>query len=1114
MKKLLIYLLITLWATAVFAQRSTVKIPEQTLDYINRVAEGDHLALEGGHMALDGHVMPYPFFESHEVLYLYRLSQLRHHTIWKADSVWYKEGWDKSFLKQDGRKIGKKIPSSELVGGRHTISTYWMKVPKLPESKTGFERFFCLKPMDMSLVGWPETTIYMNGKVKAALLRQHFYWSLNQLQEEGTVEDMQLCLKSFGVFDQPRGYREISIVERNPQIDQLYWYLRVCVEAASIMEPEEHGYKEIRALADKIMASLDLDQAGTVPFQGKLAQLMPQVETAFKDIQAMAVSSPTLFVMMHGHLDSAWRWTFEHTDEKIERLVLNNLYLMDRYPEYRYVFTTPYHYERLAKLYPDLFERVQEKIRNGQWNAKGSTYVENDMNLPGGESIVRQFLYGLQYFSDTLKVKKKALFMPDTFGYPPFLPQIANSFGLDHLVAMRVNTPKIDHSIYRWKGMDGSELLVNGLTTPAWEYPFIGAVHGHRIEKPELITTYNAPDPGPRRARGTWEQFKDADRTDKQLMLIGWGDGGGGGTEDQIELMRYGHQLPSFPKLEWTDMNDYLDKQLANKEAFEVFDQRILARRFIQRTFMMANGIKKHNRAVEQRLREAEVLSVWATKYGKEYPAEQLTDLWKQLLVHHFHDVITGMAVPEVLTEANRTLAELELEVRKLRDEAWSVIQENRTFEQEGILAFNPAGVVREGVVTLPHMDMPKGKFHLVDAEGQEVASAINEKGKLLVQVDTWQPMSFKQLYFKEGASSKAIVPALSASKRTLENTKVKVVFNKYGEIERYYDKVLKREIVPTGKTQNRLLAVAHDTKKGFVPITSEATFTAYEANALQAGFTLRRTYKSSTIEQRIVLNRDSKLLSFETALDWNEKERLEVDFPITSTATIANHGIQWGSMPVTRSSYLETDSLEKPTCVHQWADISENDYGVALIDNTRYAYNLKEGGIRLTLSYGVRKHHFPELKKVAWNKDAAGDTGGEQFSYAIFPHEGNHVRGKVIQTAKAYNTPLIGKKVSKQGGSDMPSELFTGLPSNIILQTVKKSEKGDGWVIRLYETAQRQTTCSLKFLEAPEAQLFSASMGEEQQQKVQQKDKGFGLTFKPFEIKTLVVYPEGLPVK
>ncbi|OHX66707.1 glycoside hydrolase family 38 N-terminal domain-containing protein [Flammeovirga pacifica] len=496
------------------------KISSERLKYIEAAAEGDHLALEGGHMALDGHVMPYPFFKSHEVLYLYRLSQLRHNVIWKADSVYYEDNWKEGneFIQAEKEEI-QKVPASFMSGDRHTTNSYWFTIPELPKSN-GKERFFCLKPIEMSLVGWPETTIYINGKAKASLLRQHFYWSLDQLMSGDTVESV--CLKSFGVFHKPRGYKEISIVERNPEIDQLYWYLRVLIEAASILKEGDNGYKEIRQLADQIMANVDLDIEGTVLFDLQLKEYLPKLQEEFQKIVAMADHQVTLYMLMHGHLDSAWRWTLEQTDGKIQRLVMNNLYLMDRYPEYKYMFTMPYHYERMKELYPELYARVLEKIKEGQWLANGTTYAEPDMNLPGGESIVRNFLYGLSIFREDLGLKNPVLFLPDTFGYPPFLPQVANGFGINHLIAMRVNTPKIDHSIYQWKGIDGSEILVNALTTPAWEYPYIGKVHGNRIKNPELITTYNAPDPGPRRLVGTWERFKDAEATNKTYWLGRW----------------------------------------------------------------------------------------------------------------------------------------------------------------------------------------------------------------------------------------------------------------------------------------------------------------------------------------------------------------------------------------------------------------------------------------------------------------------------------------------------------------------------------------------------------------------------------------------------------------
>lgn len=330
------FVLFVLSATSTFAQTVPYKLQQRTLGYVNRAADGDHLALEGGHLALDGHVMPYPFFESHEVLFLYRLSQMRHKTIWGADSLYHKDGWDKSNAQiGTDQQPGKRVSASALSGSRLSYDTYWLELPQLPLNTNGRERFFCLKPMELTLPGWPETTIYVNGKPEAAHLRQHFYWDIKQLIDES--QSNQICLKSFGISDQQRGYREVSVVERNPIVDDLYWYMRVLIEASSILPDDAKGAREIKALADEVMMELNLDLAGNSSFNIQMKQVLEKIRVRFAEIEKLADDYPILKMLMHGHLDSAWRWALAHTDEKIQRLVMNNLYLMDRYPEYKYI---------------------------------------------------------------------------------------------------------------------------------------------------------------------------------------------------------------------------------------------------------------------------------------------------------------------------------------------------------------------------------------------------------------------------------------------------------------------------------------------------------------------------------------------------------------------------------------------------------------------------------------------------------------------------------------------------------------------------------------------------------------------------------------------------------
>ncbi|WP_242427351.1 glycoside hydrolase family 38 C-terminal domain-containing protein [Flammeovirga pacifica] len=513
------------------------------------------------------------------------------------------------------------------------------------------------------------------------------------------------------------------------------------------------------------------------------------------------------------------------------------------------------------------------------------------------------------------------------------------------------------------------------------------------------------------------------------------------------------------------------------------------------------------NRKAEQLLREAEALSVWASQSGYTYPKEQLTNLWKELLLYHFHDIITGMAVPEVMIKTNESLSRINEQVEKLRNDAWEHLEKQIPMEKEGLLVFNPSGITQNGVISLGYTG--NAKWKLIDEKQQEVAYEVLNQGQIIIDIPEIQPMSFAKLYWVIGEKPSSNQKEIIASKKVLENDLVKVTFNALGEITSYYDKEFQKEMVPTGKVQNQMLVRPHENEKGPIVINSKASFKNYQKGKLSSGFAINRTYEKSAIQQFISLKKGSKLLTFETELDWNEIDRLEVDFPLSIKTDTANHGIQWGYMPVGRGKFLETDSLEMPTCVHQWADVSDNNYGFAMIDNTRYGYNLKEGGIRLVMSYGQRKHSYAELENVAWGKDASGDLGGEHFSYAVLPHQGNLKEGKVIQTAKTFNTNLLLQPMKKQQGKEASNTFITGLPENIVLQTIKQSEEGEDIVIRLYETSQKATVCQLKINGQQPMDMFASNMNEGERFAQVMKENSYSLTFAPFEIKTIILSPQ-----
>ncbi|NMM48358.1 alpha-mannosidase [Marinigracilibium pacificum] len=1068
----------------------------QTIEYIKKAAEGDHLALEGGHLALDGHVMPYMFFEPHEIMYLFRLSQIRHEVIWKADSIYFSDSWEDDFPEKIPKsKDVIKVPSSHKFGKRHTESTIWFNLPAINLTSER-EKFLCIKPLDMSLVGWPETTIFIDNQPKAALLRQHFYWSFDQIKKDS--EPKLVCLKSFGVFDKPRGYREISVVERNPIIDELYWRVRVLIEALSILPEDSSGYQPISSAVKKVMNTLDLNLSSATSFQSQAEITLDNLRKDFLEIEKVAKNNPVLSVLIHGHLDSAWRWTLTQTDEKIQRLVLNNLYLMDRYPQLRYVFTSPYHYERLKKLYPKLYDRVLEKIKSGQWIANGATYLEGDLNLPGGESVIRQFLYGLAFYENELGVTENALFLPDTFGYPAFFPQIVKQFGLDHLIAMRVNTPEIDRTIYDWKGVDGSSILVFGLSTPAWEYPYIYEMHRGAGKKGYLRTTYNAPDPGPRRSFGTWQQFKNKDITDNQLMLIGWGDGGGGATEDHLELMHYGASLPGIPKLEWTNLVDYVNSQKSVSDNYPGFSHKIMPEKWIQKTFMMASGLKVANRMVESQLKECEALCSFASLHGFEYPAEELRALWKKLLIQHFHDIITGQGVPEVLMKAKQDLDSISLSVDIISTDAMNFIAEKLTMKSDGLLLFNSSGVNFNGVIDLGNIDL-KGKS-LVDEGDKEIEFTYSDEGNLLLKANDLKPFTFIKYYLSDNTSS--IQTGVNVSANEIENQFLILKINDQGEIISLFDKELKKELVSSGRKFNVFYKVDYKNDKREL-ITLDSKFINAFQNDLTGGLTFEKSIGDSRIVQKIILEKGSREIKFDSYVDWKEEYRLGVDFPINNINKMGTYGLQFGFDSLSTAISNPNDSLFIPFAAYQWVNISGENYGYSLLDNGRYAYDIKGGGVFLNLAYGLRKHNYQELADVEWNQKASGDIGGENFTYSFMPHSADFVKSKIINKARALNSITRARLIPENSNDDIDPYLILSESDDIIIESIKMAEDGEGIIVRMSEKNKEKATVKLKL----NRRFTSASLNkinESENQKINITNSEIELNFNPFEIKTI----------
>lgn len=700
----------------------------------------------------------------------------------------------------------------------------------------------------------------------------------------------------------------------------------------------------------------------------------------------------------HSHLDIAYYWRRIHAVQKNARTVLIQMRLMDRYPEFRYTHTQAYTYELLEKYYPELFSELKEKIAAGQFEPVGGMYVEPDCNVPACESLIRQLLYGQHYFKNAFGKICDNAWLPDVFGNSWILPQILKKAGVEYFVSNKMSTwndtNRFPHNNFIWRGIDGSEV-----------YACVPPTH---------FITWNMPS----QIQGNWEAYQDKETGGATLSMYGYGDGGSGVTEEMLEMARRFEKVSAMPKTRIMGGSEFLRKNLKDNKNLETWDGELYLEMH-RGTFTTKSEMKKVNRELEFKLRDMELLSSLGRLSGKAYPADEITGIWKKLLINHFHDILPGSHIHPVYEDAMRDFAEVNQRAERILSDF-------------------------------------KGKTHFntLNFERGEVAFIEDEDGKdmRLGKKGFWKKvhvpgLSGAEIHPDDGGSGWLKVALTDAL--IIDTPVYQAKMNADGSFVSLYDKALDREWVKNVGGFNKLhlyadnpgLYDAWDILPNYRDIEKELTVVAPLALAAKDGvsalFQAKIKSEKSTFLMLVRFFKESRLIDVELISDWNEKHKLlKVNFaPDIVTREIASDT----SAGVIKREMTKNTSWQKArfeVCHHKWFDLSESGAGVAVINTGKYGVGLEDSEASLSL---LRATERP---------DVTADLGRHDFAYAIFPHEGDYAKGNVNKTAFEYNVPL------KKYDAAVPFFIRNAVcDSGLFLQSMKISEDGSMLILRLTET-------------------------------------------------------------
>lgn len=786
----------------------------------------------------------------------------------------------------------------------------------------------------------------------------------------------------------------------------------------------------------------------------------------------------------HSHIDTAWLWPLKESVRKCGKTFSNVLDLMERYPEFIFACSQPQLFEYTEEFYPELFEKIKQRVAEGRIELIGNAWVEMDANVPSGESLVRQLLYGRQYYMEKFGKASKVFWMPDVFGYSWAMPQIMKRSGVEYFFTSKLgnnDTNNFPHSLFHWQGVDGTKIL-----------SFLQPLG------------YNG-ETGPGHISEAYYAQKQKDVFPVSLAPVGYGDGGGGPNYQMLETARRSKELPGLPHAEFATAESFFREAEQVQDKLPVWNDEMYYE-FHRGTYSSQSETKKNNRKGELLLRRTEMACAMAAALtGREYPARVIGTLWKKLLTNQFHDILPGSSIHQVYEDCKVIYAGVFAKANALYDDAIAALNAHIGVGKDQIAVWNFLSWPARGTVTA---SLPGHYTALHDAEGNAVNAAVSTAADSTGFVFEAAEVPALGARIYTAVTANAVCPVVSpASTRLLENAHLRVTLDENGHIVSLYDKHADREVFAAGSRSN-LLTVFEDIphresawnidleyQNRFWELDEAASIELVEASSLRSVVRVVRRFNRSTITQDIVLERDARRVDFITHVDWQEKQRmLKTAFYPDVLASKATYEIQYGS--IERPTHWNTsyDKARFEVCGHKWADLSEGGFGVSILNDCKYGYDIKDNRMRLTLLRGTV---YP---------DPVGDIGEHSFTYSILPHCGDWRCGDTVREAYALNVPL--QTCTGTGTGKANNFTFASIANaNVILEALKGAEDGDGLIVRVYESQGVRGKAAIDFgialKDAVECNLMEVN---EVPAAVEVSRLCF--TIKPYEIKTFRVRP------
>lgn len=874
------------------------------------------------------------------------------------------------------------------------------------------------------------------------------------------------------------------------KVDDLFYNASVILETIGELDEYSPDKVHLTKILNNAFKLIDWAYPGNEDFYNSLHEASDYLNKEIDKIDKHSVVNVTC--IGHTHIDVAWLWRLKHTREKCARSFSTVLRLMERYPEYIFLQTQPQLYEYVKNDYPELYEAIKQKVKDGNWEVDGGMWLEADCNIPSGESLVRQILVGSRFIKEEFNKDVEYLWLPDVFGYSWALPQILKKSGIDMFMTTKISWNqynRMPHDTFKWRGIDGSEILTHFITTPEpWSQPG------------SWFYTYNGRLT-PKTVKGVWDAYTDKGITNDLLVSYGFGDGGGGVNREMLEYRKRLDKMPGLPNVKTGKASEYFR---CLKEKVEKTDEYVhtwdgeLYLEYHRGTYTSQAYTKMMNRKLELLYRETEWLSTVACLTNNDwslYANNEITKGWKTILRNQFHDIIPGSSITEVYEDAKQEYKEAEdiaLDIQNKLEEiyinkdehTWTIVNNSNWDRNESI-------------------DIKcdeDGSFY--DEDGNKLKYQRN-KDEYTVEIKNIPALGYKRIILKIDDVQDDNNSVFEYCDGKISTPKYNIEWNEYGQLISIYDKENKREVLAKGERGNVLQMfedkpMAHEAwdidifyQEKMREVKDLQSVELIEDGNIKAVIRFKYKYMNTTISQDMIVYANSNRIDFKTNVDWREKKQLlKVAFVVDIRSTMATYDVQFGN--VKRPTHWNTswDRARFESVAQQWVDLSERNYGVSLLNNCKYGHDIKDNVMRLT------------LLKSATHPDPVQDQGEQNFTYSLLPHSGDFIDGNTVKHAYELNQPL--KSIKGMLKSEVKKQLFKFNDANILVDAIKKAEDEDMIIIRFHDYSGSRQNVSIDS-DYEITGWMETNLMEKPIENLR-NENSINVVVNPYEIKTLMI--------